>query len=266
MPKFSIITINYNNKEGLEKTILSVTSQTNKDYEYIIIDGGSTDGSVDIIKKYEKNITYWVSEKDKGIYNALNKGIQKATGKFLNFMNSGDLFHSERVLEAINEHTDADIIYGKYKKTSEPVAWYLPTEEITMYDLYKGTLNHQAAFIRRKLFEHTLYDENLKIVSDWKFFVQKIVLENCTFKRVDTIVAVYDTTGFSSTHKQLYKEERSKEMAKMLPPRVCKDYEKFIMLDYDALELIPQIYKYPGIYKSIIRFAKLLIKIRTLFS
>ena len=96
--KYSIITINYNNRDGLEMTINSVLEQTYKDFEYIIIDGGSTDGSLEVIKKHAAQIDYWVSEPDNGIYNAMNKGIRKATGDYLNFMNSGDTYHTSSVL------------------------------------------------------------------------------------------------------------------------------------------------------------------------
>ena len=92
MKKISIITINYNNCEGLRRTIESVVNQTCRDFEYIIIDGGSTDGSVDVIKRYADNIDYWVSEPDKGIYNAMNKGIRMATGDYVQILNSGDMF------------------------------------------------------------------------------------------------------------------------------------------------------------------------------
>ena len=99
--KFSIITINYNNKDGLEMTINSVLGQSFQGFEYIIIDGGSTDGSIDIIKKYESRIDYWVSEPDNGVYNAMNKGIRKATGDYINFMNSGDAYHSSSALGTV---------------------------------------------------------------------------------------------------------------------------------------------------------------------
>ena len=97
--KYSIITVNYNNKEGLRKTIESVISQTFRDFEYIVIDGGSSDGSAELLKEYSDKITYWVSEPDKGIYNGMNKGIAKATGDYLNFMNSGDCFYDQQVLK-----------------------------------------------------------------------------------------------------------------------------------------------------------------------
>ena len=94
--KYSIITVNYNNKEGLRNTIESVIHQTYRDFEFIVIDGGSTDGSAEVLKEYDSQITYWVSEKDKGIYNAMNKGIAKATGDYLNFMNSGTASTTKR--------------------------------------------------------------------------------------------------------------------------------------------------------------------------
>ena len=109
--KYSIITVNYNNKEGLRQTIESVIHQTFRDFEFIVIDGGSTDGSADVLKEYDAQITYWVSEKDNGIYNAMNKGIAKATGDYLNFMNSGDCFYTSDVLESVaNYESDADFI------------------------------------------------------------------------------------------------------------------------------------------------------------
>lgn len=112
--KYSIITVNYNNKEGLRNTIESVIHQTYRDFEFIVIDGGSTDGSAEVLKEYDSQITYWVSEKDKGIYNAMNKGIAKATGDYLNFMNSGDCFYDEGVLGRVARvETDADFIVGR---------------------------------------------------------------------------------------------------------------------------------------------------------
>ena len=99
--KLTVVTINYNNCKGLEKTLRSVTSQLTPEVEYVVIDGGSTDGSVDLIKRYEKNISFWVSEPDKGIYNAMNKGIAHAKGEYINFMNSGDCFHSPDVLSRV---------------------------------------------------------------------------------------------------------------------------------------------------------------------
>ena len=132
-------------------TIRSVLGQTYKDFEYVIIDGGSTDGSVEVIKKYASRIDYWVSEPDKGIYNAMNKGIKKASGDYLNFMNSGDAYHSPSTLEIIEGlHSNADIIIGGYYETERGVAHVIPQQEITLLTLMKYTINHQASFYNRK--------------------------------------------------------------------------------------------------------------------
>ena len=111
--KLSIITINFNNCEGLQKTIESVVSQSFKDFEWIVIDGGSTDGSRELLEQYADHITYWVSELDKGVYNAMNKGIKVAKGEYVNFMNSGDVYASASILEDVfsTSHT-ADVLYG----------------------------------------------------------------------------------------------------------------------------------------------------------
>ena len=113
--RYTIITINYNNKEGLERTIKSTAKQTFKNFEYIVIDGGSTDGSVEVIKQYASEIDFWVSEKDNGIYHAMNKGVSHAHGDYLLFMNSGDTFHSPDVLNSVAEYQE-DIICGKVMK------------------------------------------------------------------------------------------------------------------------------------------------------
>ena len=131
--KYSIITINYNNKEGLERTIQSVLGQISKDYEYIIIDGGSTDGSVDVIRQYADHISYWISEPDKGRYNAMNKGIRQATGDYLNFMNSGDTFHSSSVLEDIAKmNFDEDIITGGFYDSEKKIKHIIKPQEVTL--------------------------------------------------------------------------------------------------------------------------------------
>ena len=115
MPKITIITVCYNAISTIEDTIKSVLSQTYENLEYIIIDGGSIDGTIDIIKKYEKQISYWQSEPDKGVYDAMNKGIKLSTGEWINFMNAGDSFYNTEVLQSLNLYfsdSQTDIIYG----------------------------------------------------------------------------------------------------------------------------------------------------------
>ena len=173
--KISIVTINYNNPSGLKKTIESVVNQTWKNFEYIIIDGGSTNGDLEIIQYYQDQINYWVSEPDKGVYNAMNKGIKKATGDFIIFMNSGDVFNDNNVLENTVPlfNKDAYFIYGnnyKEKENSKRLKTY--SSKLTFSFFYTSSLNHQATFIKRDVFtELFYYDENKKIVSDWELFV-----------------------------------------------------------------------------------------------
>lgn len=237
--KYSIITVNYNNREGLIKTINSVIRQTCSDYEFIIIDGGSNDGSVEVIKQFSNKIAYWVSEKDNGIYNGMNKGIAKAQGTYINFMNSGDIFFSNKTLEMVSSQMDgSDFIVGKDfnqdPKTGKIFTTILPAR-ITMAAFYMWTLPHQSAFIRRTLFKDSLYDETLKIVADWKFYLEKIVFENKTIQLLDLIICNREQGGTSVSLPLKTAEERKKVLSSVLAPRIYKDYETLAKLDRSTL-------------------------------
>lgn len=211
--KFSVITVNYNNKEGLEKTILSVISQKYKDYEYIIVDGGSTDGSLKVIKKYENYFSWWCSELDKGVYNAMNKGIKHAKGVFLIFMNSGDVFYDENVLANIaNLKLDADIISGQVVRMDNGKLIREYDGNDLLMQLYKDTISHQGSFIRRSLFYNSAYDESLKVVSDWKFWVEKIIYEGCKIEVVSLIIAKQDMIGISTSSSLTFWHEERKQL------------------------------------------------------
>ncbi|MDR0864916.1 MAG: glycosyltransferase, partial [Candidatus Symbiothrix sp.] len=197
--KLSIITINLNNAEGLQRTIESVVSQTFTDYEYIIIDGGSTDGSVDIIKQYAEKFTYWVSEPDKGIYNAMNKGIAIAKGEYCNFMNSGDWFYDNNVLtDVFCRNIDVGIIIGNTlfvndKKTTLYKSGFLnKCHKITFSWLYNHTICHQATFIKREILCKFPYDESKRIVSDYKFFIETLILNDVDYAHVDNIICYFE--------------------------------------------------------------------------
>lgn len=239
MKKISIITINYNNKNGLQKTIKSVIGQIYSFFEFIVIDGGSTDGSVEVIEEYRDKIDYWISEKDNGIYNAMNKGIRHASGDYLNFMNSGDCFHDNKVLEHILPYLDKDIVVGKYLKNNQSVAWGFPKKEVTMADLYRGTLNHQATFFSSSLFQNGLYDERFSIVSDWKFYIEQLVFHNCSFRNVDILVVDYDVNGISASSVTYFKE-RDKVIDEMIPYRILEDYRRFAWADSPIIDLLPE--------------------------
>ena len=261
--KLSIITINYNNAEGLRKTLASVASQTYRNIEHIIVDGGSTDESVDIIRKYESSnrssvhplTIVWSSKKDKGIYNGMNIGIQRATGDYIQILNSGDILAADDVTErmmgvlnelineGVNELKEVPILYGnmirdfgngKLSKDAclgdRAKSREVRAQEVewTMDDFIKGTVNHDPTYIRRDLYEkYGLYDENLKIVSDWKWFVKAVVFGGEKLYYVPIDVTIFDTTGISETNLAAREKERRAELEKMLPAAILKDYEAY---------------------------------------
>ncbi len=208
MITISIITINYNNAIGLKKTIESVISQTYKEFEYIVIDGGSSDNSVAYIEEYKKHISYYCSEKDEGIYDAMNKGIGKAKGEYLLFLNSGDfLFNNEILFNVFCNKYDSDILYGDlifdfytYKKTEKrPV-------KLTNQFLYNDTLFHPASFIKKQLFQAcSNYNCNYKIASDYDFFLNAILNNKASTKYLNFVISVYDTSGISSNESNFSK-------------------------------------------------------------
>jgi glycosyltransferase involved in cell wall biosynthesis len=209
--KLSIITVNLNNAEGLRKTIESVVSQTFPNFEYIVIDGVSADGSVNIIKQYADKITYWISEPDKGIYNAMNKGILQAKGEYCLFLNSGDSLVDNTILERVfSENLHEDIIYGDIygiQKHRKKVFIPAPHEWTFRKSMYYS-IHHQAAFIKRQLFfEISLYDETFAIISDWIFFLIAIVIQNKSYIHIPYCISNYELEGIS-TDQEKYNMER----------------------------------------------------------
>lgn len=262
MSKLSIITVNYNNASGLRKTIESVVSQASADYEYIVIDGGSTDGSVEVIKQYTDKIAYWVSESDKGIYHAMNKGILQAKGEYCQFLNSGDWLASndviEKMLGALPEN--CSIFYGNMlKRLQDGKIFRDKCEEgnVSMLTFYRGALNHSPALIKRSLFaKYGFYDESLKIVSDWKFYLTAIGLHNEPVKYIDLDVAYFDMAGISSINSALDKQERRKVLEGFLPANILTDYDKY----WRDIEQMKRIKRYRLIYGIIWFFERCLFK------
>ena len=216
--KLSIITINKNNALGLAKTCLSVVTQTYKDFEWLIIDGASSDNSVDIIKQYSENINFWISEPDSGIYNAMNKGIKQAVGEYLLFLNSGDfLLHPWTLQEVINELKTlnySDVYYSDTIKDNYNI-WKHP-KKVTLNTFLPGMINHQNSLILRALFEHQLFDENFRIISDWYFFVTEIINYKISFLHIKTNISMYDTSGISRTNaKDILANERKIALKKL---------------------------------------------------
>lgn len=211
--KISLITINFNDAIGLKKTIDSVIHQTFVDFEYIIIDGGSTDSSVDHIKENAEHIEYWITEPDKGVYNAMNKGILAAKGDYLLFLNSGDWFCNKESLGILANNTgNFDIIYGDnfYVHSENKIQENKLPDLITFnYLAFVNGLPHQATLIKKDfILKQGLYDEKLKIVSDWKFFMLSIFKWNASYLHIPHFICYYDFGGISSTNRPLAEEEK----------------------------------------------------------
>ena len=225
--RLSIITINYNDQEGLLKTVRSVVGQSVQPYEFIVIDGGSTDGSREVIEEFKSAFSYWVSEKDKGIYNAMNKGIDRASGEWCLFLNAGDILHYNNVLSSLDKadiHTD--IVCGNvWVLTEQPYLKKAP-DSISMDYLYGNTICHQSALIRTEILKKHHYDESLRIVSDRKLFLQALILDNASYQHVDVDLADYDVNGFSSKNRFLSEQEYRGVLEDMLPARILADYGK----------------------------------------
>lgn len=223
--KLSIITVNFNNPTGLEETIISVINQTNKDFEYIIVDGASTKGDVDIIKRYSKDITKWVSEPDTGIYNAMNKGANMANGDYLLFMNSGDTMYCNETVDNIYKATfDEDFVEGiiAFKNSSK---LHYPAKEINLsYYLFVTNNYHQASLIKRTLLLENPYDESYRIAADMKFNIQNIICNNCSYKSIDVIISTYEGQGVSMTVK--HDDERKRLLEELIPKRILEEYER----------------------------------------
>lgn len=191
-PKISIITISFNTINTIEQTILSIVNQTYTNIEYIIIDGGSTDGTIDIIKKHSDKITYWITEPDKGIYDAMNKGIKKATGEWINFMNCGDWFYENNTIEKVIPYLDdkSQIIYGDVVYRMN-FGNYI--KEAESYKCLKTHMPfcHQSTFIKTSVHKENIFDISFKSSGDYNFFYQELQ-KGSVFKHMPIIVASYD--------------------------------------------------------------------------
>ena len=283
MLKLSIITINYNNAEGLRKTLASVAAQTYPYIEHIIVDGASTDGSVDVIREYESTLASslspfasslkWLSEPDKGIYNAMNKGIEIALGKrvvnddhtstpiaqspnrpiasndYIQILNSGDLLAdadvTDKMVRQLSQYNEfVGILYGNMikeypngnrlndtclgREKSKVISLSIKRVEWTMYDFIKGTINHDPTYIHRSLYEkYGLYDDSLKIVSDWKWFIQSVVVGGENVHYIPMNVTIFDMTGISETNLNFREDERRQELDKMFPKAIMSDYYNY---------------------------------------
>ena len=256
--RLSIITINYNNAEGLRKTMNSVLTQRYLDFEYIVVDGASTDGGVDILNQVgnqfiNKAITFKsVSEPDTGIYNAMNKGIRMAEGEYLLFLNSGDYLIDDNVLENVfTNDCVADILCARCNVSDNgKVVWTSnPPEKVTFGTLYLIGLAHQSTFIRKSLFEqYGYYDESFRYNADTEFWYRAIVEHNATTQKIDIITTDYNLDGISETQKNnpVFIEEHRRILSKPMFQNFLPDY-----IDYKRNIAVANEYSWINQYKSL---------------
>ena len=298
--KLSIITITYNNAEGLRKTLASIAAQTFRDFEHIIVDGGSTDGSVEVIREYADNeairlkgyeamrqenskadkqalsphhlitsspIT-WISEKDRGIYDAQNKGIRLAHGEYCYFLNAGDTFCKNDVLERIfspnsliasSPNRLPDIIYGNeviVDGAGQRVGIARGVENPSFVDLYNSCMKHQASFIRRELFEqYGMYDDTMRICADFDWFFRVIAFhDEVTLQYLDVDIAYFENTGLSYHAPELCEKERQQILDRYMSKRLQRDYA--VLGQYPRLSRVGE----KKMVKLLLRIANKLLK------
>ena len=254
MSKISVITINYNDRDGLQKTIRSVINQTFSDFEYIVIDGNSTDGSKEVIATFRDKINTAVSEPDSGIYNAMNKGIRAATGDYLFFLNAGDIFVDNTILAQAAKFIDGskDYYYGNviFKDGEKETLVEYP-DKLSFHFFTYNCICHQTSFLRRTLFEdHFYYNEKLKIVSDWEFLMYTIFLKNISYSHIPLTISYYDFGGISSRPESdpIKKAERETVMQQYFPLFI-DDYRIMEELNSKRIQYVLHIKKHPWAWK-----------------
>ncbi len=270
MPQLSIVTINKNDAEGLERTLRSIWErQTFKDFEHIIIDGASTDRSVEVIKKYESKLAYWISEPDKGIYNAMNKGIVKAKGDYLLFLNSGDWLEDDILKQVFRESLTEDIVYADFYwyHNADKIVPELYPDELTVPFMLTHSLGHPSSFIKRILFKDMLYEEKYRIISDWVFFVKKILLYNCTTRHLNLVTSYFNMYGISTDPKSrdLVLREQADFFENGFPHSICdltrelKKYEN--VLDILSKHKVTQLMESSWVQRKARQCIKVLFKL-----
>lgn len=216
-PKISIITVTYNAAKTIEQTILSVVNQTYSNIEYIIIDGGSADGTIDIIKKYQGKIAYWVSEPDNGIYDAMNKGIVVATGDYVYFLGADDWLVDTLVIGKVvnyilREHIERiDILAGLVWRVDEKLKIKKLSSVLKEEEIYLG-IPHQGMFVKTNLYRKNLFNTSLKLVADYDFVIKVWKEKKARFAFLNIPIANYSLGGSSSMSTEIITLEFIKVM------------------------------------------------------
>lgn len=224
--KLTIITVCYNDKAGLSRTLKSVECQTCKDFQYIVIDGASTDGSTELLKQYDGMIDYQISEKDSGIYNAMNKGIKQAQGEYCLFLNAGDSLYACDTIEKTTPLLgEADFMSGDTICTFSDghTSVWKAVNQVTTYLMAIYSLSHQATFIRTDLLKLRPYREDLRIVADWEQMFYELIIGDRSYKRIGVSVCKFAQGGISSYQKENRERERRKVLDEHFSQRMQQD-------------------------------------------
>ncbi len=207
-PLVTVVTVVYNCADSLEETILSVINQSYNNVEYVIVDGGSTDGTVELLRKYDRHIDYWISEKDSGIYNAMNKGVDLSTGQWINFMNAGDCFHSSTTIANIEKSLDEKfaVVAGGVCYIYDSQNRRIKHMQLKFSGFYLSVPHHQASFINSRWMKHFRYDETFRIRGDLNFMAA-LYANGHEFRLVDEVICNVDTNGVSSGLSRIHISE-----------------------------------------------------------
>ena len=263
-PRFSVITVSFNNREGLQRTMQSVLSQDFTDFEYVVVDGGSTDGSVDVIKNYSEKLAYWVSEPDGGVYYAMNKAVAQARGTHCIFMNSGDEFYSSTVLSEVAEYGDSyDLGVGISSNVSggEEQCKVHPPKELSLLFWENYSVIHQAAFMRTSMLRENLYDTHYRIVADWKYMFSEYLTRQYNYMPLSVIVCKFEGGGMSDDAVRR-NAERADALKELLPPMLLHNMElmkglRLLASDYELYTLSNHILE----SRTLTRWLKIIMKL-----
>ncbi|MDA3843103.1 MAG: glycosyltransferase family 2 protein [Candidatus Kapabacteria bacterium] len=246
MTKLSIITVCLNEAKTIEKTLKSVIDQTFTDYEYIVIDGDSTDGTLEITDEFRDRIDIVISEPDTGIYNAMNKGIKKATGEYVFFLNAGDNFLNKHVLQLLfSKAPSADLVYCdmSVQINNGFVLRKQTPKSITKAFMYADSIPHQATFTKKEMFvKHANFDESYKVAADYELSLNLIFSQNISTEYYPLIISEYNLLGISASeeHRKQFFEERLKAQKKYLGAgtvSLCILLKPLILLRYKFLPI-----------------------------
>lgn len=259
MKLLTVITVNYNNAEGLKRTLNSVIPQLSERVDYVVVDGGSFDASTQIIEQVAPKLHYWCSEQDGGIYQGMNKGVKHSDGRYLLFINSGDELCPgilSMVLPLL-ERGEVDIFYGniRYVDPQRGKRWVVTyPEKLTLSHLYESNLPHPGSFIRRQLLLDIPYDENLRIIADYEFFIKAIMLHGCSTRHIPLTISNFYLDGVSYMNREKHDVEMSAVKARLFSP---------VLVDAAGLSKVQTLGCYPEI-EELMKTRKLHHRVRPL--